>query len=279
MIDALASDRSDQPFGEAVLPRRAWGDGLVTDAHGAQSACDGSAVDSIPIPDQVARSLIPREYFCDLTCDPVRGRIRCGVDPDKVPAGQPNDDEDIEQIEPNGRNNEQVHGADVRCVVTQEGPPSLGRGAASLDHVLRDARLSDLETELEQLTMDAWCSPQRIFRAHLPDQRAQVRGDPRSASKRARFPTPVPAEAGSMPTNKGLRSDDRDGLQDRWKPSIQVDQEQAIPVREVDTTTRFPLQHDQLMSERRVLCLKSALRLEQRGEQGQEEAEQRDHRR
>src|SRR5438067_11891131 len=106
---------------------------------------------------------------------------------------------------------------------SQEGPPSLGRGAASLDHVLRDARLSDLETELEQLTMDAWCSPQRIFRAHLPDQRAQVRGDPRSASKRARFPTPVPAEAGSMPTDKGLRSDDRDGLQDRWKPSIQVD--------------------------------------------------------
>src|SRR6266403_1398288 len=37
MVDALASDRSDQPFGEAVLPRRAWGDGLVADAHGAQS--------------------------------------------------------------------------------------------------------------------------------------------------------------------------------------------------------------------------------------------------
>src|SRR5205823_13755232 len=186
MVDALAPHRSDQPFCEAVLPRRAWGGGLVTDAHGAQSACDGSAVDSIPIPDQVARSLIPREYFCDLTRDPVRGRIRCGVDPDKVPAGQPNDDEDIEQIEPNGRNNEQVHGADVRCVVTQEGPPSLGRGAASLDHVLRDARLSDLETGLEQLAMDAWCSPQRIFRAHLPDQRAQVRGDPWPASKRER---------------------------------------------------------------------------------------------
>jgi hypothetical protein len=33
------------------------------------------------------------------------------------------------------------------------------------------------------------------------------------------------------------------------------------------------------MSERRVLCLKSALRLERRGEQGQEEAEQPDHRR
>jgi hypothetical protein len=34
MVDALASDRSDQPFGEAVLPRRAWGNGLIADAHG-----------------------------------------------------------------------------------------------------------------------------------------------------------------------------------------------------------------------------------------------------
>jgi hypothetical protein len=56
MVDALASDRSYQPFGEAVLPRRAWGDGLVTDAHGSQSVHDGSAVDPIPITDQVARA-------------------------------------------------------------------------------------------------------------------------------------------------------------------------------------------------------------------------------
>jgi hypothetical protein len=34
MVGALAPDRSDQPFGEAVLPRRACGDGLVSDAHG-----------------------------------------------------------------------------------------------------------------------------------------------------------------------------------------------------------------------------------------------------
>jgi hypothetical protein len=53
----------------------------------------------------------------------------------------------------------------------------------------------------------------------------------------------------------------------------------AIPVREVDTTSHLAPQHGQLMSERSVLCLKSALRLEQRGKQGQEEAEQRDHRR
>src|SRR5438034_1089101 len=102
MIDALASDRSDQSFGEAVLPRRARGDGLVTDAHGAQSACDGSAVDLIPITDQVARGLVPRERLRDLACNPFRGRIGCDVDPDKISAGQPDDDKDIEQIEANG---------------------------------------------------------------------------------------------------------------------------------------------------------------------------------
>src|SRR5881396_3329400 len=100
MVDALASDRSDQPFGEAVLPRRAWGDGLVADAHGAQSVRDGSAIDAIPITDQVARRLSPRECFGDLVCDPVRGRMGCDVDPDEVSAGQPNDDKGIEQVEP-----------------------------------------------------------------------------------------------------------------------------------------------------------------------------------
>src|SRR5258706_11423427 len=79
----------------------------------------------------------------------------CDVDPDKVSAGQPNDDKAIEQVEANARNNEQVHGGDVRRVVTQEGAPALGRRSAFLDHVLRDARLSDLKAELEQLAMDA----------------------------------------------------------------------------------------------------------------------------
>src|SRR5438034_8381475 len=106
MVDALASDRSDQSFGEPVLPRRAWSDRFVADAHGAQSVPDGSAVDMILIVDQVARGLIPRECLRDLACDPVRGRMRCDVDPDEVSAGQPDNDEGIEQVEAKGRGNE-----------------------------------------------------------------------------------------------------------------------------------------------------------------------------
>src|SRR5207253_4525566 len=218
----------DQPFGEAVLPRRGGAAGLVADADGAQSVRDGSAIDAIPITEHVARRLSPRECFGDLACDPVRGRMGCDVDPDEVSAGQPNDDERIEQVEANARNNEQVHGGDVRRVVTQEGAPALGRRSTSLDHVLRDARLSDLKAELEQLAMDARRTPQRIINAHPPDQRAQVRVDLRPASKGAGFPTPVMAKAGPMPTHQGLWSADSDGPKPRWEPSIQLDQEQAI---------------------------------------------------
>ncbi len=75
-----------------------------------------------------------------------------------------------------------------------------------------------------------------------------------------------------MPTHEGLGPDDRDSLQDRRKPSIQLAQEQAIAVRELDATSHLPPQHSQLTPERGVLGLKSALRLERRGEQHQEEA-------
>ena len=86
MVDAFPPDRSDQPFGEAVLARRAWRDRFVADAHGSQPVPDGDAVDLIPIADQVARALVPRECLRDLACDPVRARICCGVDP-KSPGG------------------------------------------------------------------------------------------------------------------------------------------------------------------------------------------------
>src|SRR5213080_1828975 len=119
--------------------------------------------------------------------------------------------------------------------------------------------------------MDARRTPQRIVNAHPPDQRAQVRVDLRPASKGAGFPTPLMAKAGPMPTHEGLRSDDSDGPEHRWKPSIQHDQEQAIPICELDATPHPALQHNQLMTERRVLGLKSALRLERRDGEGQKE--------
>src|SRR6195256_4995329 len=119
VVHTFTPDRSDQPFGKAILPRRGWCGRLVPNAHGAQSARDDA------IADEVVRSLIPRKCLRYLTCNPFRRRICCDVDPDEVSAAESDDDEGIEQIEADGRDDKQVHGGNVWRVVTQEGPPSL----------------------------------------------------------------------------------------------------------------------------------------------------------
>jgi hypothetical protein len=125
VVHTLTPDRSDQPFGKAILPGRGWCGRLVPDTHGAQSACDDAAVDPVAITDEVARSLIPRKRLRYLTCNPFGRRIGCDVDPDEVSAVEPDNDEGMEQVETAGWNNEQVDGSNVRRVVTQEGSPFL----------------------------------------------------------------------------------------------------------------------------------------------------------
>src|ERR1700733_13906860 len=213
-IDPIS--RSATPF----LPGRGWCDRLVPDPHGAQSASDDAAIDPVAIADEGVRSLIPGKGFRDLTCNPFGRRVCCDVDPDQVPAVEPDDDEGIEQVEANGRDDEQVHSGDVWRVVVQEGPPSLAGRRPSFDHVLGDARLCDLKPELEQFAVDAWRTPKRIFDAHPPDQRAQLRVDLRSPSQWTRLPTPVAAKAGPVPTHERLGPDDCENLQDGRKPAI-----------------------------------------------------------
>jgi len=70
-----------------------------------------------------------------------------------------------------------------------------------------------------------------------------------------------------------LGPDDCENLRDCWEPAIQLDEEQAIMVRELDATMRPAPQDNQLMSKHRVLSCEPQLRLEWR----QSEAEQPDH--
>src|SRR5207302_1073655 len=138
MVNTLAPDRSDQPFGKAVLPGRGRCNRFVPNAHGSQSAGDDGAIDPIAITDHVTRSSIPRKSLGDLACDPLRRRVGCYVDPDEVSAINPYNHEAIQQFEANGRDHEQIHGGNVRSVVSQKGPPSLTWSSTTLDHVLGD---------------------------------------------------------------------------------------------------------------------------------------------
>src|SRR5262249_31778035 len=166
-----------------------------------------------------------------------------------------------ERVEPKCRENEQIQGADARRVVAQEGAPSLTWRSPPLDHVFGHRRLGDLKAELEQLAVNAWRSPQWVLDTHPPDQGAQLRVNLRPPAKGARLPTPVATKAGPMPTDERLGTDDRDDLQDRRKPSIQLDKEQAIAIRKPDAPVHDPAQHNNLVPERSIFDFKSTLRL------------------
>ena len=80
-----------------------------------------------------------------------------------------------------------------------------------------------------------------------------------------------------MPTNEGLRLNDNEVLQDGGKPAVKLDQEQTIEVRDMDPATHLAPQHHDLVTKRRILGLKSTLRLEWRDQNSEDEAQQREH--
>ena len=87
------------------------------------------------------------------------------------------------RVDASGERKEIMAGGDGRRVVTQEGPPSLAGRPPPFDHVLADGRLRDLKPEFEQLAVNAWRAPERIFDADSPDQSARLRVDLRPPSQ------------------------------------------------------------------------------------------------
>jgi hypothetical protein len=119
-------------------------------------------------------------------------------------------------------NRGQVHGSDLRRMVAKEGEPSLRRGGGSLSPVLRYARLSDFEVELQRFVMDTWNAPQRIVDTHPPDQRAQIHIDLWATTYRSRLPTRV--------TSKPARCRRTSVSSRRWEPTIEPNEEQPIAI-------------------------------------------------
>jgi hypothetical protein len=86
VVQTLPPDRSDKPFGKAILPGRGRCDRLVPDAHGTQSACDDGTIDPDHGPGSRSAEPRSRECFRYLMCNPFGVGICCDVDTDKVSA-------------------------------------------------------------------------------------------------------------------------------------------------------------------------------------------------
>src|SRR5262249_6017077 len=86
--------------------------------------------------------------------DPFCRRLCCHIEPDKLSTSQPDNDQNVEQVEANRRDHEQIHSCDVQRMVAQEGAPTLADRVTFLGHVLGDGRLSHRDAELEKFAMN-----------------------------------------------------------------------------------------------------------------------------
>jgi hypothetical protein len=138
----------------------------------------------------------------------------------------PHDQQSIEQAKRDCRHDEHIHRSDPVSVISEECPPALGRRISSPDHVLGHAGLSDIDAELEQLSMDPRRSPQRIGNAHLADKPAYLKRYSWPATTAPRLPPPVRSEASAMPFDYGFRLNNRQRIANA-KP-IEANKSQSV---------------------------------------------------
>ena len=74
----------------------------------------------------------------------------------------PHDDKTIEDPERDRRDDKKVDRRDAVGMIAEKRPPALRRGSRAPAHIPSNRRLSDLEPELEQLTVNVWV-PQSGF--------------------------------------------------------------------------------------------------------------------
>src|SRR5712671_1865449 len=112
----------------------------------------------------------------------------------------PHDQQSIQQTKRNRWYDEQIHRRDAVGMIIEKCFPTLGRRPSTPGHILGYAGLTDIDAELEKLSVDPRRSPQWVCDAHLSDQPAYFWRHRRSTATRSRLPAPVRSESGAVPT-------------------------------------------------------------------------------
>jgi len=94
--------------------------------------------------------------------------------------------------------------------------------------------------------MDPRGAPQRIGKAHLADQLADLKRHRRSSPVRPRLPTPIGSEPNTAPANDRLRPDDSQGMASIRKQSMETDEYQPVEGIEAEPLGRGPPQDNEL---------------------------------
>ena len=95
MVEAITSDRADEPLRISILPWRAWRDRPIPNTHRPHALNEPGAVNTVPITDHVSRRIPPAKRLSDLLRNPFGGRMRGHSQPKKLPASMQQDQKPV----------------------------------------------------------------------------------------------------------------------------------------------------------------------------------------
>src|ERR1017187_9511446 len=200
-----------------------------------------------PDPERGIARVVPWESLGDLARDPLRSRVFRHAKRQPNSSSMPYDDKTIEDPERDRWKDKKVDRRDAIGMVAQKRAPALRWWPRVAAHIPSDCRLSDLEAELEQFTMNVWGAPERVRPAHLANERAQLSRDLRSAYMVARSPAPIRPKPSAVPANDRFRPDNRNRAQDGGEPVIKPNKQKTIGIVEVQSFRCPPVKHIDLL--------------------------------
>jgi hypothetical protein len=135
------------------------------------------------------------------------------------------DEETIQDMEGEGRYEEEVHGRDDLALIAKESRPELAGvvGRGKTPDIAGDGAFGDVEAEFQKLTVNSRSAPVKILVHHPPDESSNLGIDPWPAKALwARSKVPEQPKASPMPGDNGFWFDnDKDISPCRPKPAEQ----------------------------------------------------------
>lgn len=202
-------------------------------------------------------------HLAKLLLGPVCRGMRGGIEVGNPASSHLHRYKHIENAKASRHDDKEIAGQDRLDMIPHEGHPALRRNPfprpLAARHVPSDGPGRKLNPQFEkEFGGNEFFSPERMLLSHSPDQRSYLLPQPWPTA-RPRFPTPEETEALSMPTDKGLRLDDNQGI----LPIEESRKQNHRQASRVGRSSRFDLELQikcQLLAEEEILRPEGCLR-------------------
>jgi hypothetical protein len=159
MVQAFPPDGADDPFYERVLPRRTISGNDFVNAECLCPSAKLFSVNGISVTNKVLRHYIHTASLDKLLRSPGSGRMVGYIemqDPTTVVA---ENDEHKKNFKSRRGNRKEIKRDEFLGMILEESSPALGRWAAMTNHVLRDGRFRDIDTQFQEFSVYSWRAP------------------------------------------------------------------------------------------------------------------------